>query len=138
MNKNDNIVMISKDIRVNEKHVRERLQDCGDIQIRRMRLGEERKVDCLMVYIEVATSNMMLEDSALGKMIGHFWEISPAQIQEFVEYNSLGIADVKKLTDMEQVFTGVLSGDAVFFMDGFDQAMKISSAGYPSMGVTEV
>ena len=91
-----------------------------------------------MVYIEVATSNMMLEDSALGKMIGHFWEISPAQIQEFVEYNSLGIADVKKLTDMEQVFTGVLSGDAVFFMDGFDQAMKISSAGYPSMGVTEV
>ena len=130
--------MISKDIRVNEKHVRERLQDCGDIQIRRMRLGEERKVDCLMVYIEVATSNMMLEDSALGKMIGHFWEISPAQIQEFVEYNSLGIADVKKLTDMEQVFTGVLSGDAVFFMDGFDQAMKISSAGYPSMGVTEV
>ena len=138
MNKNDNIVMISKDIRVNEKHVRERLQDCGDIQIRRMRLGEERKVDCLMVYIEVATSNMMLEDSALGKMIGHFWEISPTQIQEFVEYNSLGIADVKKLTDMEQVFTGVLSGDAVFFMDGFDQAMKISSAGYPSMGVTEV
>ena len=138
MNKNDSIVMISKDIRVNEKHVRERLQDCGDIQIRRMRLGEERKVDCLMVYIEVATSNMMLEDSALGKMIGHFWEISPAQIQEFVEYNSLGIADVKKLTDMEQVFTGVLSGDAVFFMDGFDQAMKISSAGYPSMGVTEV
>lgn len=138
MDKNDNIVMISKDIRVNEKHVRERLQDCGDIQIRRMRLGEERKVDCLMVYIEVATSNMMLEDSALGKMIGHFWEISPAQIQEFVEYNSLGIADVKKLTDMEQVFTGVLSGDAVFFMDGFDQAMKISSAGYPSMGVTEV
>ena len=97
MDKNDNIVMISKDIRVNEKHVRERLQDCGDIQIRRMRLGEERKVDCLMVYIEVATSNMMLEDSALGKMIGHFWEISPAQIQEFAEYNSLGIADVKKL-----------------------------------------
>ena len=51
MNKNDNIVMISKDIRVNEKLVRKRLQDFGDIQIRRMRLGEERKVDCLMVYI---------------------------------------------------------------------------------------
>ena len=39
---------------------------------------------------------------------------------------------------MEQVFAGLLAGDAVFFMDGFDQAMKISSAGYPSMGVTEV
>ena len=34
-----------------------------------------------------------------------------------VEDDGKGIADVKKLTDMEQVFTGVLSGDAVFFMD---------------------
>ena len=138
MDKNDNIVMISKDIRANERYIRELLADCGDIQIRKMRLGDERKVDCLMVYIEVATSNMMLEDSAIGKMVGHFWEISPGEMQEFVEYNSLGIADVKKLTDMEQVFAGLLAGNAVFFMDGFDQAMKISSVGYPSMGVTEV
>lgn len=138
MDKNDNIVMISKDIRANERYIRECLADCGDIQIRKMRLGDARKVDCLMVYIEVATSNMMLEDSAIGKMVGHFWEISPGEMQEFVEYNSLGIADVKKLTDMEQVFAGLLAGNAVFFMDGFDQAMKISSAGYPSMGVTEV
>lgn len=72
MDKNDNIVMISKDIRANERYIRELLADCGDIQIRKMRLGDERKVDCLMVYIEVATSNMMLEDSAIGKNGGAF------------------------------------------------------------------
>ena len=113
MNENDNIVIISKDIQENEHYIRERLTDCADVQIRRMRLGDERKVDCLMVYIEVATSNMMLEDSAIGKMVGHFWEISPGEMQEFVEYNSLGIADVKKLTDMEQVFAGLLAGNAL-------------------------
>ena len=37
-----------------------------------------------MVYLEVATANMMLEDSALGKMINHFWEIPPEQIREFL------------------------------------------------------
>ena len=138
MDKNNTIVMISKKLQENEKYIRERLKDCGDIQIRPMRLGEERKVDCLMVYIEVATSNMMLEDSALGRMISHFWEISPERIQEFVKYNSLGIADVKKFTDMEQVCQGILAGNAVFFLDGFSEAMKISSIGYPGMGVTEV
>ena len=137
MLKNDNIVMISKKLQENKTYIEERLKDCGDIQIRSMRMGEARKADCLMVYIEVATSNMMLEDSALGKMISHFWEISPEQIQEFVKYNSLGIADVKKLKDMEEVFASVLAGNAVFFIDGFDQAMKISSVGYPRMGVTE-
>ena len=131
-------IRVSSSLRQNENYVRKRLENCADIQIRPMRLGGERKVDCLMVYIEVATSNMMLEDSALGKMINHFWEISPERMQEFIRNNSLGIADVKKLSTMEEVFSALLAGNAVFFMDGFDQAMKISSEGYPNMGVTEV
>ena len=84
LDKNDNIVMISKDIRANERYIRELLADCGDIQIRKMRLGDARKVDCLMVYIEVATSNMMLEDSAIGKSgWGISGRFSPGEMQEF-------------------------------------------------------
>lgn len=128
---------ISKSLRANEEYVRKRCESCADIQIRPMKLGEERKVDCLMVYIEVAVSNMMLDDSAIGKMVNHFWEVSPEKIQEFVANNSLGIADVKKLGSMEEVFSTLLAGNAVFFMDGYDQAMKISSKGYPGMGVSE-
>lgn len=128
---------ISASLRENEAYVRKRCENCADILIRPMRLGDERKIDCLMVYIEVAVSNMMLDDSAIGKMINHFWEISPDQMQEFVKHNSLGIADVKKLSTMEEAFSAMLAGNAVFFMDGYDQAMKISSRGYPNMGVSE-
>ena len=128
---------VSANLRENEKYLRNRLENCSDILIRPMRLGDKHKVDCLMVYIEVAVSNMMLDDSALGKMINHFWEISPEQIQEFIKNNSLGIADVKKLTDMDEALAAMLAGNAVFFIDGYDKAMKISSKGYPSMGVME-
>lgn len=128
---------ISKSLRENEAYIRKRCKDCADILVRPMRLGEERKVDCLMVYIEVAVSNMMLDDSAIGKMVNHFWEVSPERIQEFVSNNSLGIADVKKLGMMEEAFSALLAGNAIFFIDGYDQAMKISSKGYPGMGVSE-
>lgn len=128
---------ISPILRENEAYVRERLSGCADILIRPMRLGEGRKVDCLMVYIEVATSNMMLDDSAIGKMMNHFWEETPEQIQEFMKNNSLGIADVKKLHTMEEAFAALLAGNAIFFMDGYDAAMKIASKGYPGMGVTK-
>ena len=128
-------VKISTDIHKNEKYIQEQYKNCADILIRSMRLGENRKVDCLMVYIEVAVSNMMLDDSALGKMINHFWESSPEKIQEFLNNNSLGIADVRKLKNMDEVSGAVLSGNAVFFVDGYDKAMKISSKGYPNMGV---
>lgn len=130
-------IKISDNIKENEKYIRERCRNCADILIRPMRLGEENKIDCLMVYIEVAVSNMMLDDSALGKMINHFWEIAPDQIQEFVRNNSLGIADVKKLEDMEEAIRALLTGNAIFFIDGYNKAMKISSKGYPSMGVSE-
>ena len=56
---------VSANLRENEKYLRSRLENCADILIRSMRLGENHKVDCLMVYIEVAVSNMMLDDSAL-------------------------------------------------------------------------
>ncbi len=128
---------ISESLRENEKYLRNRLEKCSDILIRPMRLGEKQKVDCLMVYIETAVSNMMLDDSAIGKMINHFWEISPDQIREFVRNNSLGIADVKKLETLEEAIDALLTGDAIFFIDAYDKAMKISSRGYPSMGVME-
>lgn len=105
---------VSANLRENEKYLRSRLENCADILIRPMRLGENHKVDCLMVYIEVAVSNMMLDDSAIGKMINHFWEISPGQIQEFVQHNSLGIADVKKLEDLDEAIEAMLTGNAVF------------------------
>lgn len=87
-------IRISSNLRDNEIYIRKQCENCADILVRPMRLGEDRKVDCLMVYIEVTVSNMMLDDSAIGKMINHFWKIPPEKIQEFLKNNSLGIADV--------------------------------------------
>ena len=130
-------IRISSNLRDNEIYIRKQCENCADILVRPMRLGEDRKVDCLMVYIEVTVSNMMLDDSAIGKMINHFWKIPPEEIQEFLKNNSLGIADVQKLENMDEVFGAILSGNAVFFIDGYNKAMKISSKGYPDMGVSE-
>lgn len=128
---------VSESIKENEAYIRQQCANCDDIIIRPMRLGEEKKVDCLVVYIEVAVSNMMLKDSVIGKLINHFWEISPGRMKEFLKNNSLGISDVKELPDMETALKAMLAGNAIFFMDGYDKAIKISSKGYPNMGVSE-
>ncbi len=128
---------IFSNIKENEAYVRKQCEKCDDIVIRPMRLGSEKKVDCLVVYIEVAVSNMMLVDSVIGKMINHFWEIPPEKMKEFLDDNSLGISDVKELPTMEEAMKAMLAGNAIFFMDGYDKAIKISSKGYPNMGVSE-
>ena len=100
---------ISCKIEENEKYVRERLKDCDDFIIRPMLLGEGKKVRCFVVYIEVAVSNMMLEDSVIGKLVNHMWEMPSDQIRESVKDNGLGISDVQPLDSMEAVFAAMLA-----------------------------
>ncbi len=128
---------VSTNLKENESYIRTSCEKCADIIIRPMRLGKEKKVECLVVYLEVAVNNMMLTDSVIGKLINHFWEIPSDQMKEFLEYNSLGISDVKELPTMEEAMAAMLAGNAIFFMDGFDKAVKISSKGYPGMNVSQ-
>ena len=38
---------------------------------------------------------------------------------------------------MEEAIKAMLAGNAIFFMDGYAKAIKISSKGYPNLGVSE-
>lgn len=60
-----------------------------------------------------------------------------SEILKCVEKNGVGIVDAMVLTSMEDVVSGMLTGDLVFFIDGFYGAYKIPVKGYPNMGVTE-
>ena len=128
---------ISSKIEKNEEYVRKRLKNCDVFIIRPMVLGEGKKIRCLVVYIEVAVSNMMLEDSVIGKLVNHMWEMPSDKILEFVRDNGMGISDVQPLDTMEEVFASMMAGNAVFFLDGYSRAIKVSSKGYPNLSVSE-
>ena len=128
---------ISIHIEENETYIRNRLKNCDDCIIRPMLLGEEKKIRCLVVYIEVAVSNMMLEDSVIGKLVNHMWEMPAGEILQFVKDNGMGISDVQPLDTMDAAFASMLAGNAVFFLDGYAKAIKVSSKGYPNLSVAE-
>ena len=110
---------------------------CDDVIRRTMRLGKDIKVECFVAYVEVAVSNMMLEDSVIGKLLNHMWEMSREEIYSYLQHNGLGISDVKELYTMQEVSAAMLAGNAIMFIDGYDRAFKIASKGYPNMGVPE-
>jgi spore germination protein len=59
------------------------------------------------------------------------------KILDYLRENALGISDVTEFQTMEEAATGMLTGDAIFFFDGYDRALKIKDKGYPNMGVVE-
>ncbi|MCI5995781.1 MAG: spore germination protein [Blautia sp.] len=126
---------ISVDLKNNQAAVEEMIRDCNDILFRPMKLGKGQKVDCFLIYIEAATSNMMLEDSVIGKMLNHLWDMDEKEIRAAIGKNSLGVSDTKELSTMKEAMAAMLAGNAVLFVDHFDKAIKIGSKGYPGIGV---
>ena len=46
-------------------------------------------------------------------------------------------SDAEPISTIENAAQGILIGDTIIFIDGYDRAIKIPDAGYPDMGVTE-
>lgn len=81
---------VSEHIGENEEYIRSTCENCDDVIIRPMKLGEGQKTDCLVAFIEVAVSNMMLEDSVVGKFINQLWTLPEEQMRSFVEKTEPG------------------------------------------------
>lgn len=110
-------------------------QGCDDIKKHTMKLGSET-VDACIYYVEVAVDNMSVEESVIGKLLGRLMNLPKNEIYGFLAANALGITDVNELSTYDEVLMGVMVGDAVLIIDGYDKAIKIKSKGYPMMGVS--
>ncbi len=126
---------VTADIKENEKVLKQILSKCDDVKFRKMMLGEHRKVECLIVYIEVNVSNMMLEKSALGRLIAYLENLPEEKIPKALEDNAAGLSDTTPFQTIEEAAFVVLIGDALLLVDGYAGALKIPDQGYPRMSL---
>lgn len=128
---------VSIQLTENQTWIEHQCEHCDDIILRPMNLGARQQISCLIVYIETAVSNVMLEDSVLGKLLNHLWEMEAPDIHQAVAENGLGISDTKEFESLEEAMAAMLAGNAIFLLDGYDRALKIGSKGYPGLGVSK-
>lgn len=127
---------LSTDIEKNIAIFNEKIKNCDDIKSRTMFLGKECQIKACIFYVEVAINNITIQESVIGKLLTKLMEMSPQEQYEFLSHNALGITDVKELATIDEAIMGVMVGEGVIFIDGYDKAIKIKSKGYPMMGVS--
>lgn len=96
----------------NKDWVKTRFAKCDDILNRQVFLDNGRK-EGLLVYVEVAVSNLMLEEHVIG------------------------LSDVQPLSTYQEGEAALLAGNGILFLEGDDMVYKISSKGYPGIGVSK-
>ena len=128
---------ISENLRKNREIVEKNIEGCDDIVLCTAKLGKQGSIECFLVYPEQAVENVLLENSLIGRMLGTYQEMEDIRILENLRKNGLGIANEKQLSTMEEAMTAMLAGNAVLFVQGWNQVLKIDSKGYPGAGVGE-
>jgi len=121
-------------IEPNVRLMEDAFKDCADLKKKPMKLGMHQDVDAYLIYIEVAVDT---GTSVLGQTLRFLNEKKREDILSCLENNALAIPDATFFETIEEAIDGVLTGETILFVDGFDKALKIPDGGYPSMGVSE-
>ena len=114
---------ISTDIEQNIKQFQQLFADSADIKMKEMRLGKGKRRRCFLAYIEVAVSNMLLETTALGRLLAALSELPDRDLNQVLNENAMGISDVTPYDTIEDAAQGMLTGDAILFVDGYGHAL---------------
>ena len=126
---------VSKQLDENIAWWKQQFSDCADIKMRPMCLGRDMSIRAFLSYIEVTGGKNMMEDSVLGKMLNRLNVMEPQQVYAVLHENGLGVSDVTPFAQMSEAAGGMLTGDSILFVDGFDRALKIPDKGYPGMSL---
>lgn len=111
---------------------------CADIKMRTMKIGQKQQIACMAAYIEITGGGAIFEKSLVGRLLNELCHYNEKEVYERLSQNALGLSDVTPFDTFSDAAAGLLTGDTILFIDGYDKALKIPDKGYPSMGISEV
>lgn len=119
----------------NIAHMEELFHGCDDIKKKQMNLGKNRDIPAYLTFIEVSVD---MGTSALSEVLKYLRTLEKEELYQVLEQNALGISDATFFDTIEDAADGLLTGESILFVEGFDRALKIPDDGYPRMGLSEV
>ena len=132
---------INKNIDKNIEYLENRFKDFGDLIKRKFPIGENRKIDLYISYIDVMTDKEFIDKIVQSLMI-EIREASPSldfireSVFNAIKNGGIPTPDLMEETDFENVITHMLSGNTVLLIDGFEKCIILSTKGFPRRSVS--
>lgn len=136
--------LLSKNLKTNLDQIRQALGNSSDIVYREFRAGIKNELQLAVVYTDGLVDSSFIQDFILKTLMV---DIRNAELNEKVlktkdplellESISLGISDLKKITDFDKLLHHVLTGDTVVLLDGFATSLACDSKGWDKRSIEE-
>lgn len=132
---------INKNIDENIKYLENRFKDFGDLIKRKFPIGENKKIDLYISYIDVMIDKDFI-DRIIQSLMLEIREVSPSlnlirdNIFNAIKDGGIPTTDLIEEEDFENVINHMLSGNTALFIDGFEKCIILSTKGFPRRSVS--
>lgn len=129
----------SSNLSVMKKELDQILKDCDDVVKKEFVNPKDSSKKVILCYIDGMVRRDMLEESVIRPFLADYHgelqqggDWLQALFHEIIE-----TADVKQSDCLDDIFDGILGGDAALFADGYNTGFIIASKGFPIRGISE-
>lgn len=141
-NSNHKDERLSKKVSENHQQLKDIFHNSNDIIFREITIHEKRKEKLiLLIFTDGLVDSTELNQSIIKPLNSfsvfnedtkHIKEITIDNVVNIINTN-----EISKIYTLDEVIQGILSGDTIMLMEGFDTALKLNSKGWASRAVEE-
>ncbi len=144
MMKTNSVNKLKTNLQENLQRIKDSLGKSSDIIIREIRVGKEETIKAGIIYTDGLTDTTALQNFILETLMLDVEgtelqkKLSPEQnLISILKDFAMTVGEIKELTNFEELLTGLLSGDTIILIDGYDQGLIVSNRHWVERGVTE-
>jgi spore germination protein KA len=115
---------IPKEIETVKKLLNQQFRLCSDFMIREIDFGSQH-IKVLVGYIDGYVDKNILSQSVIEPIQHYMAQSKTTSISDLLARRVISSNDLSYVQSMQQGINGILSGDAVIYMDGVGNALKV-------------
>ncbi|MDR3541332.1 MAG: spore germination protein [Desulfosporosinus sp.] len=129
--------LLSQDLKENLKAINSIFDNTSDLIIREFIIGTELHVKAFAVMIAGLINEESVNENLIRPLMSLNRDISLESVLKVVKDSALFVASIQEKQKLDDLVTGILSGDTALFIEGTDSALLASIRGWEARGVDE-
>jgi len=132
--------LIDSSISANLEKVNQKTGNSPDIIIRKLKISQNPEIKLIILYVQglidyPSVTDFLIESIMKNPQLKE--KLLPHEVLDVISKDVVSLGGVETVTDWEQLFLSLLSGDSIIFVDGINIALVASTKGGERRSVQE-
>jgi spore germination protein KA len=131
---------IDTSLSVNLEIIKQKTGNSSDIVIRSLKIGNKPEVKTAIVYVKGMVDSQSVNDFLIESMINNpalQEKLVPQEVLQIITEDVVALGGIKKVSDWDDLFTPLMSGDTIILIDGISEALSASTQGGQRRAIQE-